>query len=173
MDPHNDAKDDVSQVEKDRTPSSASSDAKPHDGSSAGAERTDSEAVRAASAAAKLKNPLIGMSERDILRDVDAFVESKGLSQHREAFHKGAMLARVGQRDDGFEQLTCITEQEKDLLRYENQHRWSQPFMLYFLVVLCAGSAIVQGTLMTRYVSRKCADCDHQAWIRLPSMELR
>lgn len=55
------------------------------------------------------------------------------------------MIARVGQRDDGFEYVDQLSEDEKGVLRHEIQHRWSQPFMLYFLVVLCAGSAIVQG----------------------------
>ncbi|KAK4901197.1 hypothetical protein LTR27_001754 [Elasticomyces elasticus] len=142
MDPY---KDDAGHVEKPRTPSSNSSGAKPDDGPFVPVGRSNSEAVRSASVAARLKNPLLGMSEHDVLHDVDTFVDARNLSGCRESFHKGAMLARVGQREDGFEQLTCITEEEKGWLRHEIQHRWSQPFMLYFLVVLCAGSAIVQG----------------------------
>lgn len=98
-----------------------------------------------ASVAAKLRNPLAGMSEASVLADVDAFVSSKGLSAHRETFRKGALVARVGQRDDGFEYVGQLSEEEKGLLRREVSHRWDHPFALYFLVVLCAGSAIVQG----------------------------
>lgn len=108
-------------------------------------ERTASTATRKASVAALLRNPLTGMSEEEALADVDSFVEDKGLQEYREAFRKGAMLARVNQRQDGFEYVSSVSEDEKEVLRKEISSRWSQPFMLYFLVILCAGSAIVQG----------------------------
>ncbi|CAE6999298.1 hypothetical protein P3342_000997 [Pyrenophora teres f. teres] len=100
---------------------------------------------RQASVAAKLRNPLAGLSEEQVIADVDAWCVEKGLHEHQDAFRKGALIARVGQRDDDFEYVNQLSTEEKDLLRYELNHRWSQPFMLYFLVVLCAGSAIVQG----------------------------
>jgi hypothetical protein len=100
---------------------------------------------RQASVAQKLRNPLAGLSEEQVVADVDAWCVEKGLQEHQDTFRKGALIARVGQRDDGFEYVSQLSGEEKDLLRHEIQHRWSQPFMLYFLVVLCAGSAIVQG----------------------------
>lgn len=100
---------------------------------------------RQASVVAKLKNPLAGMTEEDVIRDVDTFVDARGLGDEREAFRKGALLARVTQRENGFERINMLSEEEKGWLRNEIAHRWDQPFMLYFLVVLCAGSAIVQG----------------------------
>jgi hypothetical protein len=96
-------------------------------------------------AAAKLRNPLGGMTEEEVLRDVDAFIEARGLADKRETFHKGALMARVQNRPNGFEHIAMLSDEEKGWLRHEETHRWSQPFMLYFLVVLCAGSAIVQG----------------------------
>lgn len=102
-------------------------------------------ATRKASVAAKLRNPLAGMTEQEVIRDVDAWVEEKGLAEYRDEFQKGALIARVGQREDGFEYVSQLNEEEKGLLRHEITHRWDHPFMLYFLVVLCAGSAIVQG----------------------------
>lgn len=101
--------------------------------------------VRRASVAALMRNPLSGMTEEDVIRDVDAFVEARGLTNERDAFRKGALLARVSQRPTGFESVSQLSEEEKGWLRHEIDHRWSQPFMLYFLVILCAGSAIVQG----------------------------
>lgn len=101
--------------------------------------------TRRASVAAKLRNPLIGMTDDEVLKDVDAFVDARGLSDKRDAFHKGALMARVQNRPQGYERISILSEEEKGWLRHEDQHRWSQPFMLYFLVVLCAGSAIVQG----------------------------
>jgi hypothetical protein len=109
------------------------------------AQRSGSTATRKASVAALLRNPLVGMSESECIEDVDAFVDQRGLDEYRDAFRKGALLARVNQRADGFEYVDSVSEEEKEVLRKEINKRWSQPFMLYFLVVLCAGSAIVQG----------------------------
>nr|POF15347.1 d-xylose-proton symporter [Quercus suber] len=109
------------------------------------AQTSDKSTSRRASVAALLRNPLAGMSEEEIIADVDEFVESKGLAESRDAFRKGALIARVGQRENGFESIDILSKDEKAMLRHEITHRWSQPFMLYFLVVLCAGSAIVQG----------------------------
>lgn len=100
---------------------------------------------RQASVAALLRNPLTGMSEQEVIADVDNFVNARGLQDARDAFRKGALLAKVQNRPNGFEHLDILSEEEKGWLRHESTHRWSQPFMLYFLVVLCAGSAIVQG----------------------------
>ncbi|CAI6332879.1 unnamed protein product [Periconia digitata] len=128
--------------------------APPHDTSSSdskedinnGVQHTENAgATRQASIAVRLRNPLAGMTEQALLDDVDKWTAEKGLSEHQETFRKGALIARVGQREDGFEYVSQLSEDEKNLLRYEITHRWSQPFMLYFLVVLCAGSAIVQG----------------------------
>ncbi|KAH8701343.1 plastidic glucose transporter 4 [Phaeosphaeriaceae sp. PMI808] len=102
-------------------------------------------ATRKASVAAKLRNPLTGLTEEQVLADVETWCAEKGLTQDLDSFRKGALLARVGQREDGFEYVNILSEEEKGWLRHEITHRWSQPFMLYFLVVLCAGSAIVQG----------------------------
>jgi len=101
--------------------------------------------TRQPSVAALLQNPLSGMTDGDVVEDVDAFVDARGLQEHRDVFHKGALLARYQQREDGFEYIDKLTEEDKEILRYEMSHRWHQPFRLYFLVVLCAGSAIVQG----------------------------
>lgn len=122
--------------------SASSAGSKSGDGA-AHLEQADGE--RRPSVAALLRNPLAGRTEEDVLAEVDVWVEEKGLQDSREAFRKGALLARVQQRDDGFESVSTLSEDEKGLLRHEFSHRWSQPFMLYFLVILCAGSAIVQG----------------------------
>lgn len=94
---------------------------------------------------ALLKNPLAGFNSEQVLTDVDLFVDEKGLGEYREDFRKGALLARVINTPSGYETIAEITEEEKSVLRREETHRWHQPFQLYFLVVLCAGSAIVQG----------------------------
>lgn len=100
-------------------------------------------AVRA-STAALLRNPLVGYSHSELMADVDVFTEKFGLSEHRDSFRKGALVAQASNRPDGFENIAELTEEEKAVLRKEVTHRWDQPFMLYFLGLLCAGSAIVQ-----------------------------
>lgn len=89
------------------------------------ADRLDS-ATRQASVAALLRNPLAGKTEEEVLSDVDAWVEEKGLVDHRETFRKGALIARVGQREDGFEYVSQLSEDDKNVLRHENSHRWDQ-----------------------------------------------
>lgn len=103
------------------------------------------ESTRKASTAALLRNPLKGMTQIEILEDVDTFIRERGLEEYREDFRKGALVAQVNNTPGGFEDIDMLSEPEKDVLRRETTHKWSQPFMLYFLCTLCAGSAIVQG----------------------------
>lgn len=107
-------------------------------------DRTKKEGKKA-STAALLRNPLTGMTREEILEDVDVFVQEHGLQEYRNDFHKGALIAQVNNIPGGFEEIESLNESEKDVLRRETTHKWSQPFMLYFLCTLCAGSAIVQG----------------------------
>lgn len=97
------------------------------------------------STAAKLRNPLDGMTDKEVLHDVDKFVDAKGLQDWRESFHKGALAARVQHRDFAFENIKMLNEEDKNYLGMEIKNKWKQPKMLYFLSTLCAGSAIVQG----------------------------
>jgi hypothetical protein len=104
-----------------------------------------SQGGRQASVAAKLRNPLAGLTEQQVIADVDAWCVEKGLVEHQDAFRKGALIARMGQRDDGFEYVSQLSEEEKNILRNEQAHRWSQPFMLYFLVVQGMDQTAVNG----------------------------
>lgn len=93
-----------------------------------------------------MQNPLSGLSRSDVLADADGFVVEKGLGTYRQAIRKGALMAQVQNLPAGFEDLAELNEDDKQVLRYEDQHRWrAQPRMLYFLCALCAGCAIVQG----------------------------
>lgn len=92
-----------------------------------------------------LRNPLAGLSPEQIEADVNAFCAERGLEEHREVFQKGALLAQVGHTPGAFEGIDAITEEEKVFLRREESNKWDQPWQLYFLCTLCAGSAIVQG----------------------------
>lgn len=109
-----------------------------------GSDEGPSDKPARASTAALLRNPLLGYSHSELMADVDSFTEKYGLSEHRDSFRKGALVAQASTRPDGFETISELTEEEKAVLRKEVTHRWDQPFMLYFLGLLCAGSAIVQ-----------------------------
>lgn len=109
-----------------------------------GSDEGPSDKPARASTAALLRNPLLGYSHSELMADVDSFTEKYGLSEHRDSFRKGALVAQASTRPGGFETISELTEEEKAVLRKEVTHRWDQPFMLYFLGLLCAGSAIVQ-----------------------------
>ncbi|KAK1146773.1 hypothetical protein N8T08_002534 [Aspergillus melleus] len=90
----------------------------------------------------KLKNPLAGLTQEELFRDVEEFSREKNLEHIVEDLKKGALVA---QDPKIFEQLDGLEESDKELLRREKTHRWHQPWMMYFMTILCAGSAIVQG----------------------------
>lgn len=131
----------------DRSGSSTNGTEKPDEATfqDRGRRRSSAQSGRRASAAALLRNPLAGMTTEEVLADVDAFVEEKGLTEHREEFRKGALLAQVGNTQGAFEHIDSVPEEDKIVLRREETNKWDQPFMLYFLCTLCAGSAVVQG----------------------------
>lgn len=91
---------------------------------------------------AKLANPLAGIPQDQLLRDGAAFARKHNLSHLENEFAKGAIVA---QDPLGFENLDILTEEEKAVLRREQTHRWSQPFTLYWLVIMCSICAAVQG----------------------------
>ena len=76
------------------------------------------------------------------MRDVDLFVEEKGLQEYTDLIKKGALIA---QDPAGFEYLEVLSTEEKDLLRHEATHRWSHPLRLYLTIIICSIGAAVQG----------------------------
>ncbi|KAF1990695.1 putative MFS myo-inositol transporter [Aulographum hederae CBS 113979] len=91
---------------------------------------------------AKLRNPLSGFTKEQLLDDVEIFAREKGLMDDIDILKKGALVA---QNPSAFEELEELNEEEKGYIRDETEHRWRQPWMMYFMTILCAGSAIVQG----------------------------
>jgi hypothetical protein len=90
---------------------------------------------------AKLRNPLHGIPHNQLMEDVELFAQEKGLMDDIEVLRKGALVA---QNPKTFEDLD-LSEDDKIALRRETTNKWDQPFMMYFMTILCAGSAIVQG----------------------------
>ncbi|KAI0633858.1 hypothetical protein C8Q77DRAFT_819219 [Trametes polyzona] len=90
----------------------------------------------------KLANPLTGIPHDQLMEDAATFAKTHGLGHLEEEFRKGALVA---QDPTAFESLTQLDEEDKEVLRRELTHRWSQPLQLYWLVILCSLSAAVQG----------------------------
>lgn len=64
------------------------------------------------------------------------------MESHAELFEKAALVARD---PDRFEQLETLTDDERNALIYERDHKWHGPKMLWYSIGLCAIGAATQG----------------------------
>ncbi|WFD38151.1 uncharacterized protein MJAP1_001099 [Malassezia japonica] len=92
----------------------------------------------------RLANPLLGLPFEKIDADVSDFAATHGLEEYREVLLKGALCAQA-QASGDYESITLLTEEDRAALRHEKEHRWSQPFTLYWLAICCSVAAAVQG----------------------------
>lgn len=93
---------------------------------------------------AKLANPLAGMSH-ETLRTKGANYARRfqiGGPEDIRAFELGAILA---QAPHNFESVEGVTPEEMETLRKEYTNRWSQPPLMYLVIVLASTCAAVQG----------------------------
>ena len=93
---------------------------------------------------AKLANPLAGMSHAT-LENMGAMYAKKhqvGDEEDIRAFRLGACLA---QDPTKYDSVAGLKEQELEVLRKEFTNRWSQPRLLYVVILLCSTCAAVQG----------------------------
>ncbi|KAJ7463347.1 hypothetical protein FB451DRAFT_1266168 [Mycena latifolia] len=95
------------------------------------------------SANAKLANPLRGIPREQLIREVDQFAEEKGLKDISAALRKGALVAQ--DPTPAFESIDILDENDKDHLRRELTHKFSQRPMLYYMVLMSSLAAAVQG----------------------------
>jgi hypothetical protein len=79
---------------------------------------------------AVFKNPLEGIPRERLLEDVDKFCTKYGLGEHKELFRKGAL---VSQNPQDVHDMPELTNDEKEAIRRETTHKWSQPWQLYFM----------------------------------------
>lgn len=95
---------------------------------------------------AKIKNPLKGIPYSQLMADVEAFAQEKGLVEHIALLRKGALVAQnpaeYGEDIEGAEALDDI---EKSVLRDEVEHRWRMPWKLVLTIFTCSIGACVQG----------------------------
>ena len=76
------------------------------------------------------ENPLAGVPRDELFEDVDRFCQNHGLMEYKELFRKGALIS---QNPAVAETLPELTEEEREALQRETTHKWSQPWMLYFM----------------------------------------
>lgn len=89
---------------------------------------------------AAFENPLANIPKAQLLAEVEQFCKDNNLIDHLSDFQKGALVA---QNPDKAQSLTELTDEERLVLEREHTHRWSQPFTLYWLVVMCSMAAAV------------------------------
>jgi hypothetical protein len=91
---------------------------------------------------AVFENPLAGLSREKLFENVEEFCKKFNLMEHLETFQKGALIS---QNPAGALDLVELTEEDKNVIRREHTHKWSQPFALYYMVGMCSLAAAVQG----------------------------
>ena len=101
-------------------------------------------ATRCQSLNAKLANPLAGFSKEELRIKGREYAVEHSLANEEDlkAFEVGAMLA---QDPDSYEECQDISASDMDVLKKEFSNRWSQPKLLYLIIVLCSTCAAVQG----------------------------
>ena len=93
---------------------------------------------------AKLANPLAGYSHAELRTKGANYVKKYAIGDAEDvrAFEIGACLAQDPARYDAIE---GITGEELEVLKKEFTNRWSQPKLMYVVIVLCSTCAAVQG----------------------------
>lgn len=91
---------------------------------------------------AVFENPLKQRTKDELLKDVAEFCQMHDLNDHLDDFRKGALAA---QSPESIQLLEELTSEDKDMIEREHTHRWSHPFMLYWLCCMCSMAAAVQG----------------------------
>ncbi|KAF8636121.1 hypothetical protein AX17_003776 [Amanita inopinata Kibby_2008] len=91
---------------------------------------------------AKIQNPLYGIPRKKLLEQVEDFARERDMEDILPYLRKGALVA---QHPQAFESIPELEEADKEVLRREVTHKWSQPRDLYLTVIICSLAAAVQG----------------------------
>lgn len=93
---------------------------------------------------AKIANPLAGFSQDELSRKAEEYVRQYQIGDEEDirAFRLGAILA---QDPNKYGSVEGLTPEEEQALEKEITHKWSQPKLLYLVIVLCSTCAAVQG----------------------------
>lgn len=82
------------------------------------------------------------MSEAECIQDVHTFATEYGFESERDLLVKGALISRD---PTNFANVPGMTDDEKSAIANEFLHKWRQPKILYFTIILCSVGAAVQG----------------------------
>jgi Sugar (and other) transporter len=93
----------------------------------------------------RIKNPLEGIPQDILLRDVELFAAEKGLTEHLHLLQKGALVAQDPHNYEDLHGAYALESQELDALRNEVLHKWRHPMALYVTIFTCSIGAAVQG----------------------------
>ncbi|KAJ9608085.1 hypothetical protein H2200_007073 [Cladophialophora chaetospira] len=104
--------------------------------------RKQSVADLTANTTGEIRNPLVGVPREALMQDVEDFATTHNLQEILPLLRKGALAA---QSPHLFEEMNDFDENEKHILREEITHRWRQPKILYFTIVLNSIAAAIQG----------------------------
>jgi len=85
-------------------------------------------------ASKKLANPLSGLSRQKLGAMGEAYARLAGLTSEEDlrAFRLGAMISGDNTEYDA---ILDLTDREREILLRETTHKWSQPRMLYWVII--------------------------------------
>ena len=89
----------------------------------------------------RIKNPLLGIPEPQLMADVERFAREKELTDILPLLKRGALCA---QNPTAFEDVKGLSPDELEVLRYEVTHKWKHPLALYVTIITCSIGAAVQ-----------------------------
>ena len=90
----------------------------------------------------RVSNPLADISYTDLMHDVEAFCNERGLNERVDLIKRGALVA---QNPTGYDHVESLSMEEREALRFAAAHRWRHPMALYFTIIVCSIGAAVQG----------------------------
>ncbi|CAH7670520.1 hypothetical protein BY996DRAFT_4581007 [Phakopsora pachyrhizi] len=102
----------------------------------------DLELRKLADLSAKMENPLAGLSIEELELEAQKFCETNNMLDQVDNFKRGAVLAADPSNVD---RISGITQAERSFISDETEHRWRQPWVMYYIAVISSMAAIVQG----------------------------
>ncbi|KAL4816992.1 hypothetical protein BDW67DRAFT_161247 [Aspergillus spinulosporus] len=99
-------------------------------------------ARRGSTAVNIIQNPLQSVSREQAVIDARTFAQAHGMGEHADLFGRAALVARD---PDNFETISELSQEEQAALKYERDHKWHGPKMLWYSIGLCAIGAATQG----------------------------
>lgn len=95
------------------------------------------------------------------MSQVEEFAAKNELSNITALLQRGALVA---QNPREFESVPGLTETERNALEREVTHKWSQPFAMYYTVILCSIGAAVSDAQPNLHISRSLIASQVQGW---------